>query len=188
MPLFLLLSGALDTVNAVYVNKKQAVDFYQSAGLQLPLEGRRFNDLFGSSIKTDVDFVKAKLENPEQYFAEEQQEEQARALDDLKQEVRDALPGARDARDDGNRLFFIMPNGAKVEVQLSPSIDVSDTEASRDAVRGSASCGRRSRIWRLVCCGCCAGRTRIVACEGNPNSGEFEIGTARFYDIINYMP
>ena len=30
----------------------------------------------------------------------------------------------------------------------------------------------------------CAGRTRIVACEGNPNSGEFEIGTARFYDII----
>ena len=88
MPLFLLLSGALDTVNAVYVNKKQAVDFYQSAGLQLPLESRRFNDLFGSSIKTDVDFVKAKLENPEQYFAEEQD----RAIDELKQEVRDALP------------------------------------------------------------------------------------------------
>ena len=92
MPLFLLLSGALDTVNAVYVNKKQAVDFYQSAGLQLPLESRRFNDLFGSSIKTDVDFVKAKIENPEQYFAEEQQEKQDRAIDELKQEVRDALP------------------------------------------------------------------------------------------------
>ena len=72
LPLFLLLSGALDTVNAVYVNKKQAADFYQSAGLQLPMEGRRFNDLFGSSIKTDADFVKAKLENPERYFAEDQ--------------------------------------------------------------------------------------------------------------------
>ena len=82
----------------------------------MPLEGRRFNDLFGSSIKTDADLVKAKLENPERYFAEEQQKEQPRALDDLKQEVRDALPGARDTRDDGKRLSFTMPNGAKVEV------------------------------------------------------------------------
>lgn len=117
--------------NTVYINKKQAADFYQSAGLQLPMEGRRFNDLFGSSIKTDADLVKAKLEDPERYFAEEQQKEQARVLDDLKQEVRDALPGARDIRDDGNRLSFTMPNGAKVEVQLSPSIDVSETAASR---------------------------------------------------------
>jgi len=37
----------------------------------LPLEGRRFNDLFGSSIKIDTDLVKAKLGNPELYFAEE---------------------------------------------------------------------------------------------------------------------
>ena len=117
--------------NTVYINKKQAADFYQSAGLQLPMEGRRFNDLFGSSIKTDADLVKAKLEDPERYFAEEQQKEQARVLDDLKQEVRDALPGARDIRDDGNRLSFTMPNGARVQVLLSPSIEVSDTEAGR---------------------------------------------------------
>ena len=70
-------------------------------------------------------------EKGERYSAEEQQEEQARALDELKQEVRDALPSARDIRDDGNRLSFTMPNGAKVEVQLSPSIEVSDTEAER---------------------------------------------------------
>lgn len=70
-------------------------------------------------------------EKGERYSAEEQQEEQAQALDELKQEVRDALPSARDIRDDGNRLSFTMPNGAKVEVQLSPSIEVSDTEAGR---------------------------------------------------------
>lgn len=70
-------------------------------------------------------------EKGERYSAEEQQEEQVRALDELKQEVRDALPSARDIRDDGNRLSFTMPNGAKVEVQLSPSIEVSDTEAGR---------------------------------------------------------
>ena len=97
----------------------------------MPLEGRRFNDLFGSSIKTDADLVKAKLENPERYFAEEQQKEQALALDEPKREVQDALPGARDIRDEGDRLLFTMPNGAKVEVQLSPSIEVSDTAAGR---------------------------------------------------------
>ena len=53
--------------NAVYINKKQAADFYQSAGLQLPMEGRRFNDLFGSSIKTDADLVKSRRENPIRY-------------------------------------------------------------------------------------------------------------------------
>lgn len=53
--------------NAIYVNKKQAAEFYQSAGLQLPMEGRRFNDLFGSSIKTDADLVKSRRENPVRY-------------------------------------------------------------------------------------------------------------------------
>lgn len=53
--------------NTVYINKKQAAAFYQSAGLQLPLEGRRFNDLFGSSIKTDADLVKSRRENPVRY-------------------------------------------------------------------------------------------------------------------------
>jgi len=45
---------------AVYVNKKQAANFYRAAGLRLPMEGRKFNDLFGLSIKTDPDLVKEK--------------------------------------------------------------------------------------------------------------------------------
>ena len=53
--------------NAIYINKKQAANFYQSAGLQLPMEGREFNDLFGSSIKTDADLVKEKMKNPSLY-------------------------------------------------------------------------------------------------------------------------
>lgn len=42
------------------VNKKQAANFYRAAGLRLPMEGRKFNDLFGLSIKTDPDLVKEK--------------------------------------------------------------------------------------------------------------------------------
>lgn len=53
--------------NAIYINKKQAANFYQSAGLRLPMEGRKFNDLFGSSIKTEADLVKEKMKNPSLY-------------------------------------------------------------------------------------------------------------------------
>ena len=44
--------------STLYVNKRKAKTFYQSAGLQLPLEGKRFFDLFGFSIKTEEDLVK----------------------------------------------------------------------------------------------------------------------------------
>ena len=53
--------------NALYINKKQAENLYRAAGLQLPMEGRKFNDLFGSSIKTDADLVKEKMKNPALY-------------------------------------------------------------------------------------------------------------------------
>ena len=48
--------------NTVYVNKIKADAFYQSAGLRLPMEGKRFTNLFGSSIKTEEDLVKLKME------------------------------------------------------------------------------------------------------------------------------
>ena len=48
---------------ALYVNKKQAANFYRAAGLRLPMEGRKFNDLFGLSIKTEADLVKEKMKN-----------------------------------------------------------------------------------------------------------------------------
>lgn len=53
--------------NTLYINKKQAVNFYQAAGLQLPMDGRKFNDLFDSSIKTEDDLVKEKMKNPSLY-------------------------------------------------------------------------------------------------------------------------
>ena len=55
--------------STLYVNKRKAKTFYQSAGLQLPLEGKRFFDLFGASIKTEEDLVKFKLQKEEEYKA-----------------------------------------------------------------------------------------------------------------------
>ena len=48
--------------STLYVNKRKAKNFYQSARLQLPMEGKRFFDLFDSSIKTEEDLVKFKLQ------------------------------------------------------------------------------------------------------------------------------
>ena len=52
--------------STLYVNKRKAKNFYQSARLQLPMEGKRFFDLFGSSIKTEEDLVKFKLQKEEE--------------------------------------------------------------------------------------------------------------------------
>ena len=56
--------------NTLYINKNKAAAFYQSAGLQLPMEGRRFSNLFGSSIQTEEDLVKMREEHPGKYSAQ----------------------------------------------------------------------------------------------------------------------
>ena len=50
-------------------DKEKTKNFYQSSGLRLPLEGKRFIGLFGSSIKTEEDLVKFKLQKEEEYKA-----------------------------------------------------------------------------------------------------------------------
>ena len=54
--------------STLYVNKRKAKNFYQSARLQLPMEGKRFFDLFDSSIKTEEDLVKFKLQKEEEEY------------------------------------------------------------------------------------------------------------------------
>lgn len=72
-----------------------------------------------------------KEETPEaKYSAEEDQEEQERALSELKQEIASAFPNAKNIRDDGREVSFTMPNGAEISVSIAPSIKVAGTEES----------------------------------------------------------
>ena len=72
-----------------------------------------------------------KEETPEaKYSAEEEQEEQERALSDLKQEIASAFPNAKNVRDNGHEVLFSMPNGAEVSVSIVPSIEVTESEES----------------------------------------------------------
>lgn len=56
--------------NTLYINKNKAAAFYHAAGLQLPMDSRRFSNLFGSSIQTEEDLVKMREEHPGKYSAQ----------------------------------------------------------------------------------------------------------------------
>lgn len=56
--------------NTLYINKNKVAAFYHAAGLQLPMDSRRFSNLFGSSIQTEEDLVKMREEHPGKYSAQ----------------------------------------------------------------------------------------------------------------------
>lgn len=63
--------------------------------------------------------------------AERAKAAEVRAKEDLKREILRAFPGAKDLRDDGDRMTFTMPNGARVEIRLHDSMHLSPEEAAR---------------------------------------------------------
>lgn len=71
-------------------------------------------------------------EDEAKYSASEGKEKQ-RAINDLKQEIAEALPNATNIKDDDERITFTMPNGAVVEINLFDSITVEDDAEARRA-------------------------------------------------------
>ena len=63
--------------------------------------------------------------------AERAKAAEVRATEDLKREILRAFPGAKNLRDDGDRMTFTMPNGARVEIRLHDSMHLSPAEAAR---------------------------------------------------------
>ena len=57
----------MNSGNTVYIDKEKAATFLRSAGVQFPMEGKKFNDFFSLSIKTEADLVKEKMKNPSLY-------------------------------------------------------------------------------------------------------------------------
>ncbi len=53
--------------NVVYWNKEKATSFFASAGVQFPMGSNNRNGFLDSSIKTEDDLVKARIENPTLY-------------------------------------------------------------------------------------------------------------------------
>lgn len=93
---------------------------------------KEINQQIEKNMLGKADDSKEESETPDEaYSVEEQAAAKERAIDDLKQEVRDALPGAHSIEDEGDAVSFTMPNGARVQVLLSPSIELNDTSAAK---------------------------------------------------------
>lgn len=65
------------------------------------------------------------------YSASEAKERVTRTTEEFKREIFRAFPGAKNIKDAGDRLTFIMPNGAKVEVRIHDNMTVTGKEAAR---------------------------------------------------------
>ncbi|MDD6127584.1 MAG: transglycosylase SLT domain-containing protein [Veillonellaceae bacterium] len=69
------------------------------------------------------------------YSIEEAKERHERTLADLKREIASAFPGAKNVREDGDRIAFDMPNGSHLEIWMTDSIELSpeeEAQAKRD--------------------------------------------------------
>lgn len=108
---------------------------------------KEINQQIERNMLGKADEAEEKSETPDEaYSVEEQAAAKERAIDDLKQEVEDALPGAHHIEDDGESLSFTMPNGARVQVLLSPSIELNDAAAAKARVAHGVKPEARLRI------------------------------------------
>lgn len=109
---------------------------------------KEINQQIEKNMLGKADESKEESEAPDEaYSAEEQTAAKARVIDDLKQEIRDALPGAHSIVDDGDVISFTMPNGVNVHVLLSPSIEISSAAAAKARAAHGVKPGVRIRVY-----------------------------------------
>lgn len=98
------------------------------------------DNLLGNAKKEEIEAPNEETS----YSAEEESGAQERALSDIKQEVANAFPNAKNVRDNGHDVLFSMPNGAEVSVSIVPSIEVTESEESN--VRAAHGLAKEARI------------------------------------------
>lgn len=67
------------------------------------------------------------IPNSETKLAQENGKDIQRSKDDLKAEIKEALPTAKDITEDGDRITFTMPNGSRIVVDVKQQIVLDDT-------------------------------------------------------------
>ena len=65
------------------------------------------------------------------YSIEKAKERHERTLADLKREIASAFPGAKNVREDGDRIAFDMPNGSHLEIWTTDNIELSSEEEAQ---------------------------------------------------------
>lgn len=88
----------------------------------------------GKKPPKEIQDVMARMITPEtdtKYSAREAHEQLTRSKEDLKAEIKEAFPNAKEIKDDGDRMTFTMPNGSHIVVDVKNEILLTDEELAQ---------------------------------------------------------
>ncbi len=139
----------LSALGKEYQKKTDPVEVFYGMKKQETKNGILPKEKQEQEIKNDADEpisrTEARAENEREYSIREiadKNPELRRALEDVKQEILKALPGAKDVRFEGDDIAFTMPNGSKLRVSIKDQIIISDTEAGQAKKKHAITSGR----------------------------------------------
>ena len=98
-------------------------------------ESRNRNSKITGSRSTKDGFSNAR-----KLSASEARAQKAQAMEKLRHDIAEALPNAKNIRDEGSSIFFTMPNRAEVEIHIADELTVRGAEA--DKARQAHGIGR----------------------------------------------
>ncbi|WP_296818375.1 LPD38 domain-containing protein [uncultured Megasphaera sp.] len=88
----------------------------------------------GKKPPKEIQDVMARMITPKtdtKYSAREAHEQLARSKEDLKAEIKEAFPNAKEIKDEGDRMTFTMPNGSHIVVDVKNEILLTDEELAQ---------------------------------------------------------
>ncbi|WP_302420853.1 LPD38 domain-containing protein [uncultured Megasphaera sp.] len=95
-----------------------------------------YHDLknLGKKPPKEIQDLMARMITPEtdtKYSAREAHEQLTRSKEDLKAEIKDVFPNAKEIKDEGERMTFTMPNGSHIVVDMKNEIVLIDEELAQ---------------------------------------------------------
>lgn len=88
----------------------------------------------GKKPPKEIQDVMARMITPKtdtKYSAREAHEQLTRSKEDLKAEIKEAFPNAKEIKDEGDRMTFTMPNGSHIVVDVNNEILLTDEELAQ---------------------------------------------------------
>lgn len=88
----------------------------------------------GKKPPKEIQDVMARMIAPKtdtKYSAREAHEQLTRSKEDLKAEIKEAFPNAKEIKDEGDRMTFTMPNGSHIVVDVNNEILLTDEELAQ---------------------------------------------------------
>lgn len=97
---------------------------------ELTIDAKSINELFDQIENLDMP-PRIAADERQYSIAQKTDEELRRSVDELKAEIKEAFPGAKNVEEGSNSLHFEMPNGAKITVDMRSQIVAMQEELDR---------------------------------------------------------